>query len=331
MNAKIKDVAALAGVSVATVSRVLGNGPVSDRLKQRVEQAVAELGYRPNLSARRLRSQHSETVGLIVSDIRNPFFTAVSRAVEDAAYRAGMRVILCNADEDPEKEAMYLRLMQEERVSGVIFSPTGVTARRFRPERCGFPVVMIDRAGPSGVTDSVVLDNHQAATRLTEHLITQGYRRIVGLFGSASTTGTERCDGYRDTMTRCGLVAEPRFVPPTSEAAAAAVAGWLAGDPLPDALIASNGLLLLGAVGALRQAGLSTPKDLALAGFDNDVWTGLVGDGLTVIEQPVYDIGAMAMELLLSRLQSPELARRKLVLNGVLKVRGSTAPKKKPA
>ena len=106
MSAKIKDVAAAAGVSVATVSRVLSNGPVSDALRTRVVNAVAQLGYRPNLSARRLRSQHSQTVGLIVSDIRNPFFTAVSRAVEDAAYRAGMRVILCNADENLEKEAM---------------------------------------------------------------------------------------------------------------------------------------------------------------------------------------------------------------------------------
>lgn len=325
MSAKIKDVAAAAGVSVATVSRVLSNGPVSDALRQRVTEAVARLGYRPNLSARRLRSQHSQTVGLIVSDIRNPFFTAVSRAVEDAAYRAGMRVILCNADENPEKEAMYLRLMQEERVSGVIFSPTGVTARRFRADRFEFPVVMIDRCAAEGQTDAVVLDNAQAASQLVEHLVERGRRRIAGLFGNISTTGAERCAGYQAALQRHGLSADAHFVAPSSEAAEQEVRRWLQSPERPDALIASNGLLLLGALRALREGGLAIPQDIALAGFDNDVWTGLVGDGLTVIEQPVYDIGAMAMQMLLSRLETPGLPQRKLVLNGNLLVRGSTA------
>jgi LacI family fructose operon transcriptional repressor len=328
MSVKIKDVAALAGVSVATVSRALGSGPVSADLRERVEQAVAQLGYRPNLSARRLRSQHSHTVGLIVSDIRNPFFTAVSRAVEDAAYRAGMRVILCNVDEDDKKEEMYLRLMQEERVSGVIFSPTNATARRFRPDRFEFPVVMIDRSGPPGLTDAVVLDNPLAARQLVEHLIGRGYRKIGGLFGNSSTTGAERAAGYEAALLEKGLPVSARFVAPSIEAAEEAVKAWLAEPARPDALIASNGLLLQGAVRALMDAGLSIPGDVALAGFDNDTWTGLVGKGLTVIEQPVYDIGALAMEMLLSRLENPALAKRKLVLNGVLLERGSTAEKR---
>ena len=120
----IKDVAKRAGVSVATVSRVLGSGPVSAELRDKVEKAIAATGYRPNLSARRLRSQHSQTIGLLVSDIGSPFFTALCRTVEDEAYRAGMRVILCNTDETPEREAMYLRLMEEERVTGLIWAPT---------------------------------------------------------------------------------------------------------------------------------------------------------------------------------------------------------------
>jgi LacI family fructose operon transcriptional repressor len=327
MSAKIKDVAQLAGVSVATVSRVLSHASVSAPLKERVEQAVTQLGYRPNLSARRLRSQHSQTVGLVVSDIRNPFFTAVSRAVEDVAYRAGMRVILCNADEDPDKEAMYLRLMQEERVSGVIFSPTGVTARRFRPERFEFPVVMIDREGPSGLTDAVVLDNRQAGRLLVEHLVGRGYRKIGGLFGNISTTGAARRAGYEEALAQYGLPSTVRFVPPSCEAASAEVSAWLKQPDWPDALVVSNGLLLLGAVHALTRAGLSIPGDMALAGFDNDVWTGLVGNGLTVIEQPVYDIGVVAMEMLLSRLENPGLAHRKMVLNGTLLERASTAAK----
>ena len=131
----IKDVARAAGVSPATVSRALGHGPVSAEVRAKVAEAVRLSGYRPNLSARRLRSQDSQTIGLIVADISNPFFTAVARAVEDAAYQAGLRVILCNTDENPEKEAMYLNLMEEERVTGVIFAPTRVTVERFATEK----------------------------------------------------------------------------------------------------------------------------------------------------------------------------------------------------
>lgn len=327
MNVKIKDVAAAAGVSVATVSRVLSNGPVSQSLRQRVEYAVTQLGYRPNLSARRLRSQHSQTVGLIVSDIRNPFFTAVSRAVEHAAYQADMRVILCNSDENPQKEAWYLRLMQEERISGVIFSPTSITIKRFRPEHFSFPIVLIDRIAEAGLTDSIVLDNRAATYQLVNHLIEMGYSHIGGLFGNSSTTGTERCAGYEWALHKSALPSFARFIQPSAEAAKNEVLRWLMQDNPPDALLASNGLLLLGALRALHEKKLNVPEDIALCGFDNEIWTGLVGDGLTVIEQPVDDIGSQAMQMLLSRLENPALSKRCLVLNGTLRIRGSTTQK----
>ncbi|UTH74288.1 LacI family DNA-binding transcriptional regulator [Chromobacterium sp. IIBBL 290-4] len=324
MSTSIKDVAALAGVSVATVSRALGNGPVSPELKAKVEAAVAQCGYRPNLSARRLRSQLSQTVGLIVSDIRNPFFTAVSRAVEDAAYAAGMRVILCNTDEDPAKEAMYLRLMQEERVSGVILAATRSGAADWRPGALGFPVVMIDRAAPDAACDAVVLDNRAASGLLVAHLLEQGYRRIGGLFGNTSSTGSERHAGFEAAMRQAGLDAPARFVAPSAEEAERAAAAWLSGADAPEALIASNGLLLLGAVKAARGQGAAIPGGVALAGFDNEGWTELVGEGLTVIEQPVAAIGAEAMAMLLQRLQDPQRAARKVVLAGRLVARGSS-------
>jgi LacI family fructose operon transcriptional repressor len=324
MSVKIKDVASVAGVSVATVSRVLGNGPVSAELRARVERAVLELGYRPNLSARRLRSQHSQTVGLVVSDIRNPFFTGVSRAVEDAAYQAGMRVILCNTDENPEKEAMYLRLMQEERVSGVIFSPTRETSLHFSVAGFDFPMVMIDRTGPAGQADAVLLDNRLASIQLVEHLLDRGYTRIGALFGNTSTTGSERNAGYEEALKLRGLPCLGRFVAPTAEAAELAVAQWLKEAAPPDALVASNGLMLLGALRALRSSGVAIPARMGLAGFDNEIWTGLVGEGLTVIEQPVYQIGQIAMEMMLARLEDSSLPIRRVVLNGRLIERGST-------
>jgi LacI family fructose operon transcriptional repressor len=324
MTIRIKDVAQAAGVSVATVSRVLGNGPVSDAVRKKVEAAIQASGYRPNLSARRLRSQHTQTIGLIVSDIRNAFFTNVSRAVEDAAYQAGMRVILCNTDENPDKEAMYLRLMQEERVTGVIFAPTRETAATLDPQELGFPVVLIDRTGPAGQHDAVVLDNAEAASMLVEHLLAQGYRSIGGLFGKTSSTGTERQAGFTSALARHGLPAPARLVEPRLESAEQEVSQWLAEPERPQALVASNGQILLGALRAIRKAGLAVPEQIAVAGFDNDAWTELAGPGLTVIEQPTYEIGRTAMQMLLERLERPDQSARKVVLPGKLVPRGST-------
>lgn len=329
MTVGIKDVARRAGVSPATVSRVLGNGVVSDALRAQVEAAVRATGYRPNLSARRLRSRHSQTIGLIVADIRNPFFTAVSRAVEDIAYQAGLRVILCNTDEDPEKEAMYLRLMEEERVTGVIFAPTRRTVERMADEPRPFPTVLIDRACQRSLEDAVILDNHAAAGLLVEHLHAQGYRRIAGLFGNASTTGIERHDGYEAAMADLGMVSDAVFVAPSAEAAEVEIRRRVidVADPAqrPEAVIASNGLLLMGIVRAVGGAGLVIPDDLAVAGFDNERWTELVGTGITVIEQPVEAIGRTAMAMLMERLEVRDAPVRKVVLNGRCIVRGSTA------
>lgn len=324
MTVGIRDVARAAGVSTATVSRALGQGPVSEALRRQVEAAVRATGYRPNLSARRLRSQTTRTIGLIVADIRNPFFTAVSRAVEDAAYAAGMRVILCNTDEDPAREALYLRLMEEERVTGLIFAPTRITAEAMKAGDLDVPAVFIDRPGPPGAHDSVVLDNVAAAAALVDHLWAQGYRRIGGLFGATSSTAQERCAGYTEALGRRGADPLARVAAPNAAAAEAALTAWLAQGDRPDALLLSNGLMLMGAVRAARGLGLAVPGDLGLAGFDNEPWTDLVEPGLTVIEQPVAEIGAQAMALLFDRLKAPDQPVRKVTLSGRLILRGSS-------
>ncbi len=325
MSISINDVARVAGVSKSTVSRALGQGPVSDEVRAKVEAAVRQTGYRPNLMARRLRSQHSGILGLVVADIRNPFFTALIRAVEEVAYREGMRVTLCNTDEDPEREALYLQLMQEERITGLIFAPTRATIGRMDTLDLDCPVVLVDRAGPGSGYDSVVLDNRTAMAELVGHLAAQGFQRIGGLFGSTSTTAAERRDGYLAAMQAHGLATDYREVAPTAEAAIADVAQWLAGDARPDAIVASNSLLLMGALKAARSAGLRIPQDLALAGFDNERWTELVEPGITVVEQPVEEMGRAAMGLLLERLGNPQLPVRRLVMDGRCIVRGSSA------
>lgn len=324
--AQIKDVAKQAGVSVASVSRVLaGRSGVSETVRQRVMAAVNDLDYRPDLAARRLRSRQTDTIGLIVSDIRNPFFTEVSRAVEDVAYQHHLRVILCNADEDSEKESLYLDLMRDENVSGVILSPTLAALAGFRPSDYPFPVVLVDRCNRDTTADAVVLDNVDAAYRLTTHLIDSGYRRNVFFYGTTSATGRQRREGYAAAMAAHGLEAQAEALPATVDRARAAARERLHRRPLPDALVGSSGLILLGLTEALREAQVRFPDSVALAGFDDLPWTRLVEPGITVIAQPIYDIGRAAIELLLQRIDKPEQAVRRVVLRGELIERGSSA------
>lgn len=330
--ARIKDVAQRAGVSTTTVSRVLADSDaVRPALREQVQRAIAELAYRPNLAARRLRQQRASIVGLIVSDIRNPFFTEISRAVEDLAYRHGLRLILCNTDEDPAKEQAYLDLMADEQVSGVILSATLERLRRAPAEALPFPVVLVDRAplraDARGGHDIVQLDNLGAARRLTVHLLAQGHRRIAALFGSRSSTGSERQAGHEAVMRENGLQPWALPLPPTAAAAQEAVAALLAGAERPDALLASNGLLLLGALQAVQAAGLSMPQDVALAGFDDNEWIALLRPGITVIAQPTQEIGRTAAELLLQRMTEPARATRRIVLEGELRPRASSGPR----
>jgi len=326
MTVGIKDVARVANVSTATVSRVLGGRNVDEAMRDRVLAAVRSTGYRPNLAARRLRSRHTNTIGLVVADIRNPFFTAVSRVIENLAYARGLRVILCNTDEDPVREAMYLQLMQEERVTGVILAPTRQGLAKLGRTKPDYPMVLIDRATPGIAHDCVVLDNAAMATLLVEHLHARGFRRIAGLFGASSSTGEERRAGFEAAAHRLGLAAEAIAVPHGDGEVARIVTDLLARPDRPQALVASNGLALMAVLRTVYGLGLSVPGDLALAGFDNEGWMDLVGGGLSVIEQPVDEIGRTAMAMLIDRLDHADAAVRKVVLAGRLVARGSSEP-----
>jgi LacI family fructose operon transcriptional repressor len=329
--ASIKEVARAAGVSTATVSRVLANSPhVRPALRERVLKAINELEYRPNLIARSLRAQQTRTVGLIVSDIRNPFFTAISRAVEDTAYEQGYSIILCNTDEDPRKESIYLNVMRDANVAGVILSPTGPTAAGLSELDADFAVVVIDRSIPDADVDMVLLDNVDSAYRLTRHLLDNGYRRIGAICGERSTTGRERCSGYEQALRAYGL--QPanelvRFVPPHIEAGYAAALKMIDAAEPPDALLTTNSLLAAGALEAIRERNLRIPADIALVTFDETTWASLVQPPLTLIEQPTYEIGKTATELLLKRVAEPERPPRRVILKGRLVVRGSSAPR----
>jgi LacI family transcriptional regulator, fructose operon transcriptional repressor len=328
----IKDVAEEAGVSTATVSRVLSNGQhVRPEVRERVMTVVERLGYRPNLVARRLRSQQSNTVGLIVSDIRNPYFTSLSRAVEDAAYEQGFSVLLCNTDENPEKESIYLNLMQDENVAGLIFSPTRQTIAKFSSSKLNFPVVIIDRSVPDADVDVVLLDNVDAGYRLTTHLIENGYRHIAALCGNMSTTGREREAGYEKALREHGFAPAPehvKYVQPKIETGYTAALKVLDGPQPPDALLTTNSLLGVGALQAIQERDLTIPDDIALVTFDETTWATLVQPAITLIAQPTYEIGKTATELLLQRIADPNRPTRQVMLRGHLLARGSSAPRK---
>jgi LacI family fructose operon transcriptional repressor len=324
----IKDVAEVAGVSTATVSRVLSNGlHVRPEVRERVLATVERLGYRPNLVARSLRSQQSSTIGLIVSDISNPFFTALSRAVEDTAYEQGFSVLLCNTDENPEKEAIYLNLMRDTSVAGAIMSPTRQTIANFADSNFPFPIVVVDRSISNGDIDAVLLDNVDAAYRLVTHLIEQGYRRI-GALCSEMSTGLERQIGYEKALRSHGLAPKTeymKYVAPKVEAGYAATLKMIDLEEPPDALFTVNSLLAVGALQAIRERGLTIPDDIALVTFDETTWASLVQPAITLVAQPTYEMGKTAAELLLQRIADPDRPTRQVILKGQLQVRGSSA------
>ncbi len=325
---KIKDVADAAGVSTATVSRVLANKPhVRQEVKARVMKVVKKLNYRPNRVARSLRSQKSTIIGLIVSDIENPFFQQVGRAVEDAAHERGYSVMLCNNDEDPDKEQRYLNLIRDENLAGIILSPTRQTADSFSAtSELNIPMVVIDRRVSDAEVDNILIDNVQAAHTITTHLIEHGYRRIGAIFGIGSTTGRERREGFVQALKAYDLQPSTdlvKYANPREDDGFNTTLKMLQLPEPPEAILTSNSLLAAGALRALRESKKAIPEEVAFASFDETTWAKLVVPALTVIKQPTYEIGRTATELLIKRIQDPTRSTREVTLKSKLIVRQS--------
>jgi LacI family fructose operon transcriptional repressor len=331
----IRDLAQHCGVSTATVSRALaGKDYIREELRQQIQAAAQQLGYRPNLVARNLRSSRSTTIGLVVADVQNPYFTRICRAVEDEALRHGYAVFLCNTDEDAIKEELYLRHLVDENVAGIILAPTGKTASTPATlKSLHLPLVVIDRPVKANVADSVLIDNVQAAFDLTRHLLDQGWRRIAGLFGANSPTGQYRARGFWQAIEERGIDRNgctEHFIAPREEDGYRVTQELLAAQPRPDALLVSNGLAAIGAYRALMESGVRCPEEIAFAAFDEAAWTSLVRPAVTVIEQPTYEIGSAATELLLKRIEDLSRSHRQLVLRHRLVVRDSSGNKMAP-
>ena len=321
-----KDVAQHAGVSIATVSHVInGTRFVSTATRQKVLDSISALQYRPNAIARGLVTNSTRKIGLVVSDIRNPFFTAVARGVEDEFNIQRYNTIFCNTDEDPVREEDNLHLLAGQQIDGLIVAPTG--------ERCesllalantGVPIVQIDRVSPDLDAPKVCVDNAEGAYQAVRYLIQLGHRRIAYLMGiEAVSTQIERLAGWRRALCEAGLPideslvvqADPRFfeISPTTAAPAqsgapghalpsarAVLAALLTRPDRPSAIFVATNQLTLGTLYAFTEIGLRCPEDISLISFDDQDWAPLFRPPLTVVRQPTYQMGQTAARLLMS-------------------------------
>jgi len=341
MAATIADVAARAGVSTATVSRVLnGAGRASPETRERVIAAARALDYRPSGIARSLKLRATRTLGLIVTDIENPYFPALVRAVEDAARAAGYAILLGNAADDPEREAAYLDLLVERRVDGVVIAASSLGIRH-REWLAGppLPVVLVNTVAPDSPIPAIVSDNRAGARSAGAHVVSLGHRRLGYLGAPARNVDSPaREAGVGDAMTVAGLDPTALIVevgPATVGGGEAAMTAMLARRPAPTAVLAYNDLMAIGSLRALRAHGLRCPDDVSVVGFDDVELARYVEPALTTVAQDQATMGELAVRALSAQLGGPagpdtqpappgpgEIVR----LPTTLRIRDSTAP-----
>jgi LacI family transcriptional regulator len=325
----MQDVAAHAGVSLKSVSRVVNDEPgVSEALAMRVNRAVHELGYRHNLAASNLRrrGQRTGSIGMLVQDLSNGFCSETLRAVEDRARERGVVVMAASTDEDGDRERQLIRGLVSRRIDGLILMPTGPDMRWLEVDLAsGLEVVCVDRRPAFPALDGVVVDNVGAAAEAVGHLVAHGHRRVAFL-GDATTilTAVDRRDGYRAALRAAGVAPEPALevVGLRSRAEArAATAELLALEEPPTAIFAARNVICEGALMALQQQHLTS--QVALIGFDEVSVAEMVDPAISVIRQDTYEIGTRAIDLLLARLDGDRSPVRVEVVPSTLVARGS--------
>ncbi len=327
----IYDVARAAGVSTSTVSHVInGTRYVSDEKKLRVQQAMAELCFRPNSLARSLVRQETQTLALIVPDNVNPFFAELARSIEDHGFAVGYNVLLCNSDRNASKELAYLDMLISKRVDGIIYMTMSAHLDQLRPLVDNrIPFVTFDREFEN--IDAVLLDNERGGYDATRHLIQLGHRRIACIGGpDAQTRSHARIQGHERALAEAGMTTDPRLIQPgdwTYESGQSAAQQLLDLQDPPSAIFACNDMMAIGAIAHLRERGLRVPEDVSVAGFDNVSLGAYFLPPLTTLATPIGEVGQRVCQLLLDRInnQLPATPQRHIV-RGQLVVRGSTAP-----
>jgi DNA-binding LacI/PurR family transcriptional regulator len=305
----IVEIARRAGVSIATVSRVINNAPVvREETRRRVLEVLKSTNYRVNAVAKHLRTQRSYNIGLIYTSVMMDFFNTISKGVEDVARKNNYSVFFCNSSDDPVKEENYLYVLFEKRVDGIILAPTGKNAEIIQQIMgSDIPVCIIDRAVEGVDTDIVLVNNHAASKKAVDHLIEAGYRRIGFISGPRDRSNAQdRHRGYVDALREHGLAVNQdivRYGDYTFESGYALAEELLNGESI-DALYVANERMGGGAVKRIMERGITLRKDLGFVMWDDPFWTGLIKPNITVISQPVYTIGTTAAEMLFKRIES---------------------------
>ena len=328
----IKDVAKHAEVSFTTVSHVLnGTRNVSDGVRQRVLKAVQELQYVPSGIARSLKTNRTQTLGIIIPNNSNPFFAEVVRGIEDACFEAGFSAILCNTDDRPDKQVAYARLLGEKQVDGIIGLSSGAEDSLVDVLRAiGVPLVVLDRDARDGAIDQIGIDHEQGARLAMDHLLLLGHRQIACIAGPQTTVPARlRLRAYQRALNEAGIEIPTGFVRVadyTSAGGHAATLALLSRAERPTAIFASNDLMAIGCIGAAGSMGLRVPQDLSVVGFDDIALAAYTNPPLTTVAQPKHEAGRLAANLLLERVQGHRSLPRRERLLTTLCVRQSACP-----
>ena len=327
----LRDVAKSANVSVAVASRVLGNhGYVSEEKKQKVRKAAKNLGYSPNIVARSLKTASTSCLGIVIADITTNFFTLLVRGADDVGRQNGYHLIVCNSDEDPEKEKVHLEELWNRKVDGIILCPTEGNLHRLRMfTRSGMPLVLVDRRLPQLDAVSITVDNRLGAFEGVTHLLQHGYRRIAimkGLPGIASLE--DRFAGYAQALQQSGIAVDPQLV--RYGELSPEISRTRAGELLdlknrPDAFFISSEAMIVGTITAIQQRGLQIPQDIGVVAFDDPLWAPILCPPLTAVRQPSYSVGTIAAQTLISQIagKTSGLLKEDITLRPELIVRGS--------
>jgi LacI family transcriptional regulator len=318
--ATIYEVAARAGVSPSTVSRVFNGLTVSEKKTKAVRAAAAELRFTPDKAARRLRGRTSEVIALLIPDIENPFFTALARGVEDRAQQAGFSLVLCNTDDDVEKETRYLEIVEAERMAGVILAPSAEEGDLGSLVAHGIPVVAVDRSTGYEI-DAVMVDNRAAGTAATNAVFDAGYRRVACIAGPQGIESTEqRFLGWREVAAARGMADIDGYLRHANyrvDGGRAAMHDLLALPEPPDAIVTTNNLMAVGALQALAAAGI-TPPQIGVAVVGDLPFATFAPSAIIQVHLPARHLGTTAAELLLQRIAGDEQPPRTVVLRATL-------------
>lgn len=333
----IYDIAEKAGVSIATVSRVINNSPgVKEETRERVMHVIKQMNYSPNVMAAALTNKKTYTLGLLIPDIANPFFAELARGVEDRANYYGYNVIICNTDNKPHKEIEYLRLLMRKRTDGLVFAAAEAGHSSItRLTRKGFPLVLLARELEGADLDTVLVDNVEAGYLATKHLVELGHHQI----GIATETvnikaSQDRHHGYLMALSEEGIlpVNEYQIFNVGSIRAGQEAAKKLLNLPNPPtAVVAFNDLVAIGIMEGAREMGLKIPRDISVVGFDDTIIASITNPPLTTIAQPIYQMGSCAVDRLVGLIKGESVGSKRTVLETRLVVRRSTSTARRGA